>query len=160
MKLLRANKDALVFRFNEGEKAVLLDILKLYPCVPPGHRRHRLHARAAISSDLENQCLLEEALAEQRAKTKRQLQAWLKSPKTFLATPAGAELHLRRSDFDWLLQVLNDVRVGSWIALGEPEELPDDLPANETDAAHVCAMELAGLFEMTLLEILEESAGA
>jgi hypothetical protein len=159
VKLLRANKKSLVFLLSESEKAVLLDILELYPCIPPGHRRHRLHARAAVSSDLENQCLLEEALAEQRAKTKRQLEGWMKSPTTFKATPAGAELHLRTGDLDWLLQVLNDVRVGSWIALGEPEELPRDLPADSAAALHACAMELAGLFQMTLLEILEESAG-
>lgn len=158
MKLLRTNKDSLVFLFNEGEKAVLLDILELYPCVPPGHRRHRLQLKPA-THDEENQRLLDEALAEQRASTKRQLQNWLQSPRTFRSARSGVELHVRRRDFEWLLQVLNDVRIGSWIALGEPEELPDELPKNETDAMHACAMELAGLFEMTLLEILEASAG-
>ena len=158
MKLLRANKGSLVFLFSEGERAVLLDILQLYPCVPPGHRRHCLQTQPA-ARDAENQRLLDEALAEQRTKTKRQLHAWFESPRTFRATPAGFELHLRHGDLEWLMQVLNDVRVGSWIALGEPEELPRKLPANETDAAHACAMELAGLFQMTLLEIIEGSAG-
>jgi len=157
MRLLRANKNSLVFLFSESEKAVLLDILELYPCIPPAHRRHRLQSQPA-ARDVENQRLLDEALAEQRTKTKRLLEGWLRSPRTFLATPAGFELHLRSGDFDWFLQLLNDVRVGSWIALGEPEELPRGLPEDETAAMQACAMELAGLFQMTLLEAIADSA--
>jgi hypothetical protein len=148
----------MVFLLNPVEKEMLLDILGLYPQVPPGHRRHRLQTQFAVG-DAENQHLLDEALAEQRANKKRQLQALLLAEETFRATRAGFELNLRHADCEALIQVLNDVRVGSWIALGEPEELPRKLPADGTRAAHACAMELAGLFQMTLLEAIENSTG-
>lgn len=158
MKLLRADKASMVFLLNSVEKETLLDILGLYPRVPPGHRRHRLQTKST-TADAENQRLLDEALAEQRANKKRQLQALLHAEETFRATPKGFELNLRHADGEWLIQVLNDVRVGSWIALDEPEELPRKLPADGTQAAHACAMELAGLFQMTLVEVIENSAG-
>jgi len=158
VKLLRSDKDWMVFRLNAVEKRTLLDILGLYPRVPPSHRRHRLQIQPT-AGDAENQRLLDEALAEQRADKQRQLKALLEAEETFRATPKGAELHLRHADCEWLIQVLNDVRVGSWIALGEPEELPRTLPADGAKAAQMCAMELAGLFQMTLLEALENSAG-
>jgi hypothetical protein len=159
VKLLRADPTRMVFLLNSVEKETLLDILGLYPRVPPSHRRHRLQTKPALG-DAENQRLLDEALAEQRANKKRQLQALLQAEETVRATRAGFELHLRQADCEWLIQVLNDVRVGSWIALGEPEELPRQLPADGTKAAQACAMELAGLFQMTLLEAIENSTGA
>ena len=158
MRLLRTNKAERVFLLNPVEKEMLIDILELYPCVPPGHHRHRLHPRSG-ADDTENQRLLDEALAEQRADRNRQLQALLQSPATFRATQKGFELRLRHTDCEWLMQVLNDVRVGSWIALGEPEDLPRKLPRDATKAAHACTMEIAGLFEMTLLEAMEGNAG-
>jgi hypothetical protein len=157
VKLLRKDQTWLVFFLNPVEKQALLDVLGMYPRVPPGHRRHRLQTRSA--ADAENQRLLDEALAEQRAHRKRQLAALLQAEETFRATRAGFELRLRHADCEWLLQVLNDVRVGSWIALGEPADLPGTLPEDATKAAQACAMELAGLFEMTFLEALESSAG-
>ena len=158
MKLLRADKARMVFLLNPVEKQTLLDILGLYPRVPPGHHRQRLQVHSA-PGDAENQRLLDEALAEQRANKKRQVQALLQDNGTFRATRAGFELQLRPTDCEWFIQVLNDVRVGSWIALGEPAELPRKLPADGTKAAHAVAMELAGLFEMTLLEAIEHSTG-
>ena len=34
---------------------------------------------------------------------------------------SGLQLTLSGPEIEWLLQVLNDVRVGSWIALGSPD---------------------------------------
>jgi hypothetical protein len=157
MKLLRADKDQLVFKLTSGEKAVLLDVLKLYPRVPPG--QHRLTRGKKDDTHAENQRLLDEALAEQRARNQRQLQALLERKETFQQADRAWQFTLRRGDFEWLLQVLNDVRVGSWIALGSPEELPRHLPADSATAATACAMELAGLFQMTFLETVEGEAG-
>jgi len=60
------------------------------------------------------------------------------------------------------LQALNDVRVGSWIALGSPdlEERPQ-LAINEKTARHIWTMELAGEFEMFFLSTVDgrDSAG-
>jgi hypothetical protein len=50
------------------------------------------------------------------------------------------------------MQVLNDVRVGSWVILGSPDKKPAEL--NATTAPHFLAMEMAGYFQMQLLEAL------
>ena len=55
---------------------------------------------------------------------------------------------------DWVLQVLNDVRVGSWVLLGSPEELAMDL--NEKTAPHFRAMEMAGYFQAQFLRRSQE----
>jgi hypothetical protein len=157
VKLLRSDKDRFVFQLSRGEKAVLLEVLKRYPCVPPAHRR--LSRVTSTPKDKENQRLLDEALAEQRAQNKRQLRALLNDVETLVHVDNHWGFHLRRRDFEWLIQVLNDVRVGSWLALGSPEELPRKLPVGSDAAPHVFAMELAGLFQMTLLEAAEGGTG-
>jgi len=53
------------------------------------------------------------------------------------------------------LQVLNDVRVGSWIALGSPDpESGKKILFNEKLLPHFRTMELAGAFEMVFLDAL------
>ena len=99
-----------------------------------------------------NQRLLDEALAEQRAENKKQLQALLADPRRFEHTETGARLSLSPAEVEWLLQVLNDIRVGSWVILGSPEEKPAEL--NAANAPHFLAMEMAGYFQMQLLEAL------
>ena len=59
-----------------------------------------------------NQQLLDEALAEQRAENKKQVQALLADPRRFEHTETGARLSLSPAEVEWLLQVLNDIRVG------------------------------------------------
>ena len=100
------------------------------------------------------QRLLDEALAEQRAENKKQVQALLADPRRFEPTQTGAHLSLSRAEVEWLFQVLNDVRVGSWVRLGSPEGKPREVtPAT---APHLVAMEMAGYFQMQLLEALDE----
>ena len=104
----------------------------------------------------EYQRLLDEALAEQRAANKRHLHAWLATPERFQKTRAGYRFTLERADSEWLLQVLNDIRVGHWLRLGSPEagELkPQNLDAKLLPAW--LAMEMSGYFQMTILEALQ-----
>jgi hypothetical protein len=151
VKLLRADKQGLVFQLGRREKRMLLETLSLYPLVPAAH--HRLSRNGQGAAADENQRLLDEALAEQRAENRRRIQAMLNAPHRFREAQAGFELTLAPAEVEWLLQVLNDVRVGSWLALGEPE--PDETPAlTEQNAKYVLAMELCGLFESVLLSAL------
>ena len=101
---------------------------------------------------------LDEALAEQRAANKRQLQKWLNEPHRFEKTEAGWFMALSVTDFEWLLQVLNDIRVGSWILLGSPEKDLGDFELNDQTAPHAWAMEMAGGFQAHLLEALQDGA--
>ena len=151
MKLIRADKDRFTFGMGKREKGLLFQILQLYPLVPPAH--HQLSKSDDGKAHAENQRLLEEALAEQRRENRRRLLEMLNDPTRFRESDAGPRFTLTASEMEWLLQVLNDVRVGSWLALGEPEEL--DVPeVNQTNAPYLLAMESAGYFESALLDAL------
>jgi hypothetical protein len=151
MRLLRSGKSRHVFHLGRREKQLLLEIAALYPLVPATH--HRLSKRPGGSQSGENQHLLEEALAEQRQENRRQLLAMLQDTQRFRETKTGFELKLTPSEIEWLLQVFNDVRVGSWLALGEPE--PGDEPViTEENVKYLLAMQLCGFFESVLLAAL------
>ena len=147
MILIRTDKHGLLFHLGSQEKQLLLDVVKLYPLVPASH--HHLSKQGNGAKPDENQRLLDEALAEQREDNRRQIQALLDAPRRFHATKSGVEFRLARAEVDWLLQVLNDVRVGGWLALGEPE--PGEVPkVTEQNVKHHFAMEASGLFESAL----------
>ncbi|HKW30063.1 MAG TPA: hypothetical protein VJT54_12055, partial [Verrucomicrobiae bacterium] len=98
----------------------------------------------------ERERLLHESLAQHRQDLKRQasklLAARLKPDK------AGWRLSLNVNEREILLQLLNDIRVESWHALGEPENL-DTLPPplSQADLRHYNLMQLAGYFQWKLL---------
>jgi hypothetical protein len=152
VRRVRTTGKQLRFRLGPREKDLLLTVLRLYPCVPPVYQP--LSKAAAVEES--SQQLLDEALAEQRAENRRQLNRLLADPKRLAETQTGWQLSLSPADAEWLLQVLNDVRVGSWAILGSPED-----GAGRLDAAtlpHVWAMNLAGAFQMELLAALEGDA--
>ncbi len=147
MKLMRSSRDKLVFHLGKREKRLFLETLDLYPRIPPAH--YSLSQGGQVPDQETSQRLLEEALAEQRSENKKQLQAFLADPQRFQETDTGAVLSLSWPDTEWLLQIFNDIRVGSWIALGSPERKISVL--NEKTVRDYCAMELAGDFESHLL---------
>ena len=151
MKLVQATRTRLVFELGHREARSLMQVLKLYPCVPPAH--HVLSQSGQMPDARTNQQLLDEALAEQRAENKRHLQALLANPRRFEQTESGARLSLATAETEWFLQILNDIRVGSWVLLGSPEAKPTELDAS--NAPQFLAMEMAGYFQMHLLEAME-----
>ena len=151
MKLLHSDKRGFVFHLGEREKHLLLETLQLYPLIPASH--HRIASNSDTPADDERQRLLEEALAEHRRENRRQLQAMFNETHRFRETEAGFQLHLSAPQVEWLLQVLNDIRVGSWLALGEPEQ-GEEPPPDKNNAHGLLAMEVCGLFESALLAAL------
>ena len=151
MKLVKATRTQLVFELGQREKRSLPQILKLYPCVPSAH--HVLSKSGRLPDRQGTQQLLDEALAEQRAENKKQVQALLADPRRFEPTGTGARLSLSPTEVEWLMQVLNDVRVGSWVILGSPDEKLAEVSA--ANASHFLAMEMAGYFQMELLQALD-----
>ena len=150
MKLVRATRTRLLFHLGRQETRLLPQILKLYPRVPPAH--HVLSQSGRIPDREANQRLLDEALAEQRAENRQQVQALLADPRRFARTETGGRLSLPAVEVEWLLQVLNDIRVGSWVALGSPEKKLPEL--NDHTAPDFLAMEMAGYFQAQLLEAM------
>ena len=153
MKLIRTKRDKFVFEISQSEKRLLFDVLKLYPLISAIH--HRLTKSARTAKHDENQQLLEESLAAQREENRKNVRAMLDEPGHFKAAASGFQLTLSGPEIEWLLQVLNDVRVGSWIALGAPDpESGKKILFNEKLLPHFRMMELAGAFEMVFLDAL------
>lgn len=151
MKLLRASPDQFVFRLGQRERQLLYDTLQLYPVVPPAH--HRIAAADPLADEGEAQRLLDEAMAEHRSENRRQILALFQDPAQVRQTARGIDLTLAPAQIEWLLQVLNDIRVGSWLALGKPEE--DQFPRLKSgDAVYWVALEVCGIYQSVLLSAL------
>jgi hypothetical protein len=152
MKLFPTNAASCGFEFTPQEKQLFFEVLALYPLTPPAHQRL---SRTPGPDDAENQKLLEEALAAHRQETRQRVQALLTDPRSFQAQGEGYSWTVSREDLEWLLQVLNDVRVGSWLALGSPKLSPaPKLPSTPEAWAHRRAMDIAGGFEMLFIAAL------
>jgi hypothetical protein len=150
LKLSKTTTNQFQFQLTHREKDLLLHVLGLYPRIPPGHQPL---SRGAESEE-SNQRLLDDALAETRAQNQQELRTLLADPARLRKEGRGWCLTLSSGDFEWLLQVLNDVRVGSWILLGSPETPLEVL--NAESAPNLWAMEMAGSFQMRFLELLND----
>ena len=159
MKYIRSQKSstgagAFVFQISKQEVEWLLRILRLYPQLDSGY--HQITQGGAEEIKAEQQ-LLDEAMAQQRRDHKRKLEKFLATPGRFRQeTPDQFRFTLTAENMEWLLQILNDVRVGCWVKLGRPELEParhSKLSLEETRA--MSAMELSGFFQMVLLGAYE-----
>src|ERR1051326_1977007 len=101
MKLVRATKGNFLFYLSTREKQLLLQVLHLYPRVPPAH--HRVSKSPKSNEPTESQRLLDEALAEQRSENKTKLEAFLTDPPRFQQSGTGWRLSLSPSELEWLL---------------------------------------------------------
>ena len=156
MKLLRSHPDGYVFRLPQAEKELFFRLLRLYPLVPAAHQR--LSQSDTSDTDGENQRLLDEALAAHRQEQQAQVLAMMNDPACFSPVKAGWQLKLSGPQIEGLLQVLNDIRVGSWIALGSPDfEQGVRLEPTEVNADRLWLMETAGFFQQQLLEAVGRS---
>jgi hypothetical protein len=151
VKLIRSSADHLLFQLGKRERQLLLAILKLYPCIPSAHQS--LSKAGTVPEPEASQRLLDEALADQQRENRRHLETLLADPHRFSESTEGWRLALSPADLEWLLQILNDIRVGSWILLGSPDDRLKSL--NPETAPHFWAMEMSGHFQMQLLQALQ-----
>ena len=154
VRLLKQDGEKLVFQIRGKEKRILLDLLNLYPLTPLNH------ARLSRTTDSEraksDQQLLEDALGEQREENKKRLRALLQDPRRWDGSGADLKLTLTAAEVEWLLQVLNDVRIGSWIQLDCPDPERGPLPdLTLKTARRYWAMEMAGVYESVLLHAID-----
>jgi len=152
--MLEKTDHSLIFLIGKRERELLTAILRRYPVMIAAHYGNRVHG--ANSEPLKNQELLQEALAEQQKENRRQLEELLAQSGRFSEDELGFRFHLAPGELEWVLQILNDVRVGSWVQLGEPDGDSPLLDANITEQSVQLAwtMEMAGLFEHELLKAL------
>ncbi len=156
MKLLKQTESGFVFQLTPREQRLFQEVLGLYPVIPAGAQR--LAKQPGSAQIEESQQLLEEALAEQRAANQRHLAEFLADPRRVHTTQRHTRLTLAAAEMEWLLQVFNDIRVGSWMQLGSPDcEAEQQLQVTEQNVRHFWARELAGAFQSVLLAAMEES---
>ena len=150
MKFVAASETGFSFEFNLREKQMLFRVLALYPLIPAKH--HRLSRTA---DDDEAQRLLDELLANHRDEARRKVKDLMSNPRHF--KPSGEQFLwiASRADMEWLLQVLNEVRVGSWLTLGRPDlQKGKTIPPSPDNFRHYWAMDVAGGFEMIFIAAL------
>jgi hypothetical protein len=151
VKLIKREEAHYTFLIGKREREMLFALLRRYPVVIGGHFRTRHPAKSDEAK--KNQQLLEETLAEQQKENRKQLELMLAQNGRFAENDLGFTFRLNDSELEWLLQVLNDIRLGSWVQLGEPN--PDASPQialTEQNMQLAWAMEMAGLFQSSLLE--------
>jgi hypothetical protein len=144
-----------VFELGRREKRLLLEVLKYYPLIPSSH--HKMSGWSDEAAMKATQKLLDEALAERKQEAKKQLQTLLDDAARFKETESGFHFVLNPQQAECLLEVFNDIRVGSWLILGEPNEKKGK-PVNLTDAnsQFLWTMEISGHYEAALLEAFDQ----
>ena len=132
------------------EAGLLRQILQLYPLLNPDY--HRLSKKPDRKLEAA-QTMLEEAMAGQHRKIKADIGSLLKK----LPAKGSRQFALRfdGGQMEQLLQALNDVRVGSWVQLGQPDtEHRKTFQLDDKNARYFWAMEISGLFQMEILSAL------
>lgn len=153
MKLVKSRDADYVFALTAQEKDLMLKLLGYFPQVPAAH--HRLSKSADAPRTRENQRLLEESLKAHRSQDREWLASSFQGPPRFEPVERGFHLRLKRDEMERLLQMFNDVRVGSWLALKSPDLAEKkNLKATRLTTPFIQRMELAGIFEMILLRAL------
>ena len=151
MKLIKREESHCSFLIGKREREMLFSLLQRYPVMLGAHFKTRNRPKTEEAKS--HQELLEEALAEQQKENRKQLEQMLSENGRFVENDLGYTFRLSYAEIEWLLQMLNDIRVGSWIQLGEPDLSSDTAPPlNEQTVLLAWAMEIAGLFQHALLE--------
>jgi hypothetical protein len=94
--------------------------------------------------------LLQEALAEQKQSLKKTLNSLIGKSGCLVRQQDGARMQLTHGERECVLQALNDIRVGSWIRIGCPDNTDDPVVTDE-NAEDYWAMDLCGYFQMGFL---------
>jgi hypothetical protein len=149
VKLVDRTESGCTFLIGKRERELFIALLRRYPVISTSH----FSARKLGESERKNQELLQEALAEQQRENRRNLEEMLGQAGRFTESELGFSFTLSAAELEWVLQILNDIRVGSWVQLGEPDISIRHLPEGSEQKMELAwAMEMAGLFEHSLLE--------
>ncbi len=159
MKLVRQVEGCHEFQFGRREHLVFCEVLRAYPVIPLEHHQVT-RATAPNPSQTDAQALLRETLAALKAENRRRVEEFLADARRFLEHQEGVRARFTREEMEWLLQVLNDVRVGSWIHLGCPDPDAGQRPRlTPKNARYLPLMEMAAAFEYALLAALDGTDG-
>lgn len=158
MKYLKSHGETLVFQVGERERKLFVHTLRMYPQLNPDY--HRIVNKSSDAKKLlSHQTELREAMTEQHRANRDLVEEFIARKLTpALPEPGASVAHvvtLTRGQVDWLLEVLNDVRVGSWVKLGRPDQnTTRGLQVKSENVVAISGMEFSGYLQMILLEAL------
>lgn len=154
MKLIGVKEDQLKFQFTAQEKDLFLASLSFYPLLNPDFHHLSRNPDEKIQAEQE---LLRAAMEEERSSNKKALNefvdnlGWSGHEKQFT-------LDVSVEQVDWLLRVLNDVRVGAWDIVGRPDEKTrKEFDLQSKNSHYYGVMELSGFFQSAFLQALEHA---
>lgn len=149
MKLVKCKDEVWQYHFAQNEADVLVGLLNKFPFTkidPVKISKTDKNPKAK-----EREKLLNESLAEHRKELKSQAMNLIR-PEKFKRQENGLLMTLSLEEREMLLQILNDIRVGCWRALGEPEDLHLKIAQTSTkEQVYRNLMDLAGYFECSLI---------
>ena len=149
MKLIKQSGGNWHFALHQNEFDLLCHLMKKFP--------HTERAPVKISKtdrnpkSVEREELLNESLVEHRKELKRWAVNLIAGNKLKISKKRHL-LTLTAEDREILLQILNDIRIGCWRALGEPESLElQQFDCSVQELRYRNLMNLAGYFEHHLI---------
>ena len=154
MKFNKLEGDQRHYWISEIEKSILENLLHHYPVLDPGYQQISRFMESELSE--EPQELLEECMTESQQESRKWVRILLdSSSKLLFSTQDSSQWNLVLSgeDYETLLQILNDLRVGFWLELGSPEEsVPDEnLALSDEDEAKWALFQFTAYFQSHLL---------
>lgn len=150
------NSKSFAFRFDGPEFGLFSAVLETFPAQEGTLR--------TICGNVDAEDLLEEALREHRENLRAELREMLAKNTTRTVDVDDREsytLRINEGEVEWLLQVLNDIRVGHWVKLGRPDagaKAPmTQTPTGET-LRSMTLLHLSTVWQGILLESIETAA--
>ena len=155
MKITRQQEGPFHLSLNQDEWATLMDLLTQYPRTPSHH--HRLQPDGKGDPALkESEQWLKESIANHQTERTRQLKEWVQHLEPEMSEDGEAfQLTFDADRAEWLVEILNDIRVGCWLALDCPS--PEDLTGKRwksEDVPNLWSMEISGIYQSVLLKAL------
>jgi hypothetical protein len=157
MKLLTQSKHGWRYQLSEVETQLLRNLLKWFPTTAAV--AVRITKTDTDPKAAEREKLLNDSLAEHREELRRKARPLMGGDRLNLRSGRYV-LSVGLDDRETLLQILNDIRIGSWRALGQPEDLDPPPNPSEGERAHHSLMNFAGYFECMLLNLEETGKAA
>ena len=125
MKCIRQTPNEVQFELREREAELLGFVLGSFPMAIEGWPQDPKAPKIPASQP--DPALLLEALRERKVSNQQEVRLFVEESLRLNATTGTAHWTVSTQRMDWLLQVLNEVRVASWYRLGCPEEDLDEL---------------------------------
>ncbi|MBI3867869.1 MAG: hypothetical protein HY299_04985 [Verrucomicrobia bacterium] len=154
MKRISRDDEKVVFELTDAERQILRFILQSYPMQRGAWPEHpKAPQPSPMGPDPE---LLNAELAAFKTSLQDRVATFLSEQPAPHPTSDVRCLVIHWKDADWLLQVLNEVRVGTWYALGCPDENCEMAAVRGPETwTHLLRLEFAGAFQGLLLHELE-----